>query len=131
MICETGCCNVLAQNTTIHIYCKLQTYTYTKACKLNYLHNGCCLRVAQRLALLKRSPYLCRYRRTELYLLPCARKRTVLIPGSIAIIVDLHKNVFSSKRLIGLTVTSYLMPLAGKGGPLVGSQSYGFSFFGM
>ena len=48
----------------------------------------------------------------------CGRKRTALVPGSIAINVDLHKIFFSSERWVGPKVTS-CMPPVGKGGPLV------------
>ena len=54
---------------------------------------------------------------TELYLLPCGRKRAALVPGSIAIIVDLHKNFLSSDGL--RWGKGDLTSQAGKGGPLV------------
>ena len=61
----------------------------------------------KRLALLKSLSYLCSlvilYLAIELYLLPCGRKRTALVPGSIAIITDLHKN---SEQWVGPMVTS-------------------------
>ena len=123
MICKTGCCNVRVhcQGTAIH------TISYKHTQKLLSLLTSIIaavseslLHVGKLLALLRSSSQLCRYRSslviysaTELYLLPCGRECTVLIPGSITIIVDLHKNIFSSEQWVGPT------PTIGKGGPLV------------
>ena len=114
MICKTGYCNVLVrhQGATIH------TISYKHTQKLISLLTSIMAAVIEslpgkRLAFLKSSSYLCRYRpslaiylATELYLLPCGRKRTAIVPGSIAIIVNLHKIIFSSERWVGPTVTS-------------------------
>ena len=107
MIAKTGCFNVLVRRlgvsqSTVHYKCtqKLGSLlTSIMATVYESLPVKC-------LALLKLSTYLCRYRPSqtvylaiELYLLPCGRKRATLVPGSIAIIVDVHKKIFSSFHL--------------------------------
>ena len=54
---------------------------------------------------------------TELYLLPCGRKHATLVPRSIAIIVDLPKNVLVATVCYGGIGDNATQ--AGKGGPLV------------
>ena len=138
MICKTGCCIVLVccQDATVHSIYATNTQ---KLISLPPQWPPCSNRSQVSAWLLKSLLYLCRYRRslaiylaTELYLLPCGRKRTALVPRSIAIIVDLHKIIFSSERWVGPKVTSrhrYVREAPQQS--QTGSQAYGFSFFGM